>query len=191
MARIPVPARRPAWAARLGAGIAVLALLALTGCGADDATAGDPDAPATPGTAAALTVRDPWVKVADSGMTAAFGTLVNESDAPVTVVGATTPVSPMELHEMAMQDGAMVMRAKPDGITVPAGGSHILEPGGDHLMLMALRRPVRAGDEVEITLTLGDGRTVGFTALAKPFAGAQESYAPGHGGDPSPSPHAG
>ncbi|MEV7225610.1 copper chaperone PCu(A)C [Polymorphospora sp. NPDC051019] len=191
MARIPVPTRRPGSASRLGTGIAVLALLAVAACGTDDATAGDPEPSATPTAAAALTVRDPWVKVADSGMTSAFATLVNESATPVTVTGATSPVSPMELHEMAMRDGEMVMRAKPDGFTVPAGGSHVLEPGGDHLMLMALGRPVRAGDEVDITLTLADGGTVAFTALAKPFAGAQESYDPGHGGTPSPSGHAG
>ncbi|MEU5964094.1 copper chaperone PCu(A)C [Micromonospora parva] len=168
---------------------AILAAAVLTmgaaGCGSSDSpataqagpsvsTSADPDA-------GVLGIRDPWVKAADTGMTAAFGTLVNDGDSDVTVTGATTSLSPMELHEMAMKDGAMVMRQKQGGIVIKAGSTHALEPGGDHLMLMNLSRPVRAGDELTFTLTFADGRTQQFRAVAKPFTGAQESYAPGHG----------
>lgn len=163
--------------------IAVSALLVATAaaCGesTEPATKASPTASATAATAA-ITVRDPWVKAADTGMTAAFGTLVNDSGTEVVVVGATSAVSPMELHEMAMVDGKMVMRQKAGGLTIPAGGTHALEPGGDHLMLMNLSKPIKPGDEVTITLTLSDGRSVEFTAIAKPFTGANESYAPGH-----------
>ena len=86
---------------------------------------------------------------------------------------------------MAMKDGKMVMRQKQGGIVIKAKGTHALEPGGDHLMLMNLTQPVKAGDELTFTLTFADGRTEQFTAVAKPFAGAQESYAPGHG-EPMP-----
>ncbi|MEV4462733.1 copper chaperone PCu(A)C [Micromonospora echinofusca] len=171
--------------------LATAALLAggAAGCGSSDRSptaAPSPSASLDAGTSASapaevLGVRDPWVKAADAGMTAAFGTLVNDGDTDVTVTGASTDVSPMELHEMAMRDGRMVMRAKQGGIVVRARSSHALEPGGDHLMLMNLRQPVRAGDQVSFTLTFADGRTQTFTAVAKPFTGAQESYAPGHG----------
>ncbi|HEX6970379.1 MAG TPA: copper chaperone PCu(A)C [Micromonosporaceae bacterium] len=151
---------------------------ALSGCGADDAPQAAQVSPPTGG----LTVRDPWVKAADQGMTAAFAVLVNSGPRDVTVVGAASDVSEsVELHEMAMQDGGMVMREKPGGLTVPAGGEYRLEPGGDHLMLMGLDRPVQAGDQITLTLTLSDGTTVEFSAVAKPFTGAQESYQPGHG----------
>ncbi|SCL44190.1 hypothetical protein GA0070606_0178 [Micromonospora citrea] len=161
-------------------------LLGAAGCGSSqDPPAGTPgpassvsaDAPAT----GVLGVRDAWVKAADRGMTAAFGALVNDGDADVTVTGAATDVSPVELHEMAVRDGQPVMRAKQGGLVVRARSTYALEPGGDHLMLMGLTRPVRAGDQVSVTLTFADGRTQTFTAVAKPFTGAQESYAPGHG----------
>ncbi|WP_199515064.1 copper chaperone PCu(A)C [Nucisporomicrobium flavum] len=145
------------------------------GCGSATEAAGAPQPSASGG---GFSVRDPWVKAADKGMTAAFGTLVNDGPADVTVVAASSPVSAMELHEMAMQDGAMVMRPKQGGLLVKAGTSHVLEPGGDHLMLMNLSRPVRAGDEVTFTLAFADGRTMDFRAVAKPFTGAAESYAP-------------
>jgi periplasmic copper chaperone A len=149
--------------------------LGLTSCGSSDKpVTASLDAAAAP----ALTVRDPWVKAVDSGMTAAFGTLVNNTDRPVTVVSAASPSSPMELHEMAMDGGTMVMRPKPGGFVIAARGTHELSPGGDHLMLMKPSAPIEPGDSLDITLTLSDGSTVPFRAVAKPFAGAGESYAP-------------
>jgi copper(I)-binding protein len=162
--------------------MALAATLALTGCGGGDgATAATPaSAPQRSPAAAVLTVKDPWVKATDAGvMTAAFGVLVNDTDADVTVTRVSSPISPMELHEMAMQDGEMVMRPKESGFVVKARSTHELGPGGDHLMLMNPRSAIEAGDEVTFTLTLGDGSAVPFTAIAKPFAGAGESYAPG------------
>jgi periplasmic copper chaperone A len=156
---------------------AAFTLTALTACG-DESEAEPAAAPASSAPAAALSVRDPWVKAADSGMTAAFGTLVNDTAQDVTVVGVASPVSPMELHEMAMADGAMVMRPKEGGFVIKAGAEHELSPGGDHLMLMKPSTPIKPGDELEFTLSLADGRTVPFRAVAKPFAGAGESYAP-------------
>ncbi|AXO34999.1 copper chaperone PCu(A)C [Micromonospora sp. B006] len=167
-------------------GAAVLAA-SVAACGSADATPTPPAAPSASAPASAsaaagvLTIRDPWVKAADKGMTAAFGTLVNDSDTDVTITGVSTDVSRAELHEMAMKDGKMVMQAKPGGVVVRARSQAALEPGGDHLMLMDLTRPVRPGDQLDITLTFADGRAQTFTAVAKPFTGAQESYAPGHG----------
>lgn len=166
---------------------AALVAVGTAGCGSSDSPASaQPNPSASASTAAGVvTIRDPWVKAADKGMTAAFGTLVNDGDTDVTVTGATTSLSSMELHEMAMKDGKMVMRQKQGGIVIKARSTHALEPGGDHLMLMNVTKPVQAGDELTFTLTFADGRTQQFRAVAKPFTGAQESYAPGHG-EPMP-----
>lgn len=180
--------RRRTFAAMAMAG--ALATFGLTGCGGDsDETASGTPAPAPSATtaAAALTVKDPWVKAGPSSeMTAAFGILTNGTGADITITGAESPVSPLELHEMAMKDGAMVMQEKQGGFVIKAGGTHELSPGGDHLMLMKPSKEIAAGDEVTFTLKLADGSTVPFTAVAKPFAGAEESYAPGHGASGMP-----
>jgi copper(I)-binding protein len=154
-------------------GLAAALLAGSTACGTTNPTQ-NADAEAT----GSLTVLDPWVKAADEGMTAVFGTLVNNSSQEVTVVSAASPISPVEIHEVVMSGGAMTMREKEEGITIPAGGSHVLEPGGDHLMLMELSQPVRPGDEVHLTLTLATGETHEFVAVSKPFAGAEETYRP-------------
>ncbi|MFG1825980.1 copper chaperone PCu(A)C [Microbispora bryophytorum] len=135
-------------------------------------------APASAATAP-LSISDPWVKTAHSGMSAAFATLVNTTGEAVTVVAASTPVSSsVELHEVVGDGGTTTMRRKQDGFVIPAGGRHVLQPGGDHIMLMGVRTAVEPGAEVPFTLTLKDGRTVSFMAVAKDFAGANESYAP-------------
>ncbi|GAA2567935.1 copper chaperone PCu(A)C [Winogradskya consettensis] len=157
----------------------VLATLGLAGCGSDSSSTASP-APGPSTVAATLTVKDPWVKAATAGtMTAAFGVLVNDTGADVTITSAESPASPMELHEMTMKDGKMVMQPKQGGFVIKARSTHELSPGGDHLMLMKPATAIEAGDEVSFTLKLADGSTVPFTAIAKPFAGAGESYDPG------------
>ncbi|KAB8180120.1 copper chaperone PCu(A)C [Microbispora catharanthi] len=163
---------------------ALAALLAAGACAAPSGTttgAASPAAAQAPASAAAapLSISDPWVKTARSGMSAAFATLVNTTGEAVTVVAASTPVSPsVELHEVVGDGGTTTMRRKQGGFVIPAGGRHVLQPGGDHIMLMNVRTAVEPGAEVPFTLTLKDGRTVSFTAVAKDFAGANESYAP-------------
>lgn len=158
-----------------------LTTFGIVGCGSGDDTAAG-SAPPTPAPSAAttLTVKDPWVKAAGAGvMTAAFGILVNDTAADITIVGAESPASPMELHEMTMKDGKMLMQPKQGGFVIKAKSTHELGPGGDHLMLMKPVAAVEAGDGVTLTLKLADGGTVPFTAIVKPFAGAGESYDPG------------
>ena len=143
---------------------ALVAAIALTlaACSSDDANE-----------ASSLTMTDTWVKAAESGMTAAFGELTNDSDATITITAAHSDAATMvELHEVVDE----AMRQVDGGLVVPAHGSLTLEPGGFHLMFMGVTEPVAAGDEVEITLTLDDGSEFVFTAVAKDFAGANEDY---------------
>lgn len=156
--------------------VVAAASLLLAGCAAPAA-----EAPAAV-ESDSVTITDAWVKSADEGMSAAFGILSNHGDADVTVVSASTEASPMvELHETVMNDsGEMIMQPKEGGFVIPAGGTLALEPGGNHIMLMGLAAPIKAGDEVGFTLTFSDGSTYTFTAPAKDFSGANENY---EGGD--------
>ena len=152
-------------------------MVVLGGCGSQSTTApaaapSTAPAAATPSIAAAaasaLTITDPWVKTAKKGMSAAFGTLVNNTDAEVTVVSGASPLSPkVELHEVVDSKGKMIMRPKEGGIVIPARGSHQLQPGGDHIMLMGVNEAVKPGAQIPFTLTLKDGKTVKFTAVGK------------------------
>ncbi|WP_406314625.1 copper chaperone PCu(A)C [Streptosporangium sp. NBC_01639] len=166
-----------------------LAAVLVSGCAAEDTTSAAPSAPLAPSSSAAaptaspaptLTITDPWVKATGEGMTAAFGTLVNNTDTEVSVVSGASPLSPkIELHEVVESGGKMVMRPKEGGFVIPARGTHELAPGGDHIMLMGVTKKVEPGAEIPFTLTLADGGTLEFTAIGKEFAGGKEDYQPG------------
>lgn len=169
----------------LGVALAVLTPAACSGPSqpADVATPTTSSTPSAGSTTtgratAGLVVRDAWVKAADSGMTAVFATLVNDSDHDVHIVGATSTAAAMvELHETVPDGtGGTVMRQVPQGFVVPAGGTRTLDPGGDHIMLMDLTAPVLPGTEVTVALRTEDGGTLPLIAVARSYAGAQEHY---------------
>ncbi|MCG5213013.1 copper chaperone PCu(A)C [Streptosporangium sp. KLBMP 9127] len=169
----------------LSAALLFAAAVTLTGCSSPATGTAVPASPspaaASPSASApALTISDPWVKTAEKGMSAAFGTLVNNSDNEVRVVSGASPLSSrIELHEVVEAEGKMVMRPKEGGFVIPAHGTHRLEPGGDHIMLMDITEEVRPGAQIPFTLTSDGGATLKFTATGKDFAGGKEDYQPG------------
>jgi hypothetical protein len=162
--------------------------LMLAGCGSDAGGASVAKASSSTTAASPLTIENAWVKTADSGMTAVFGQLRNTGDSSTTVISATTSVSPRaELHEVVMVAGAMQMRPKKGGFVVRPGTTFSLAPGGNHIMVMGLKAPIRPGDKIDVELSLADGSSVKFSALAKSSSGGKENYAPGQ----SPMPKMG
>lgn len=160
----------------------IVALLAfISACGGTTTTVSDQEDSTTKTQSSALSIDQAWVKAADSEMSAAFGVLRNDSDKEIHITAATSSASPvMELHETVENaSGEMVMREKEGGFVIPAGSEYVLEPGANHLMLMDIETPVKAGDDVSFSLTLQDGSTFEFTAPAKDFTGADERYIPG------------
>jgi len=103
--------------------------------------------------AQSVTVKDAWIRgtVQGQNATGAFMELSGKSKARL--VGVTTPLTAnAEVHSMSMENG--VMRMSPvDGIDIPAGKSVKLAPGGYHVMLMNLKKPLNAGDKVPLQLT--------------------------------------
>lgn len=159
-----------------------ITLLGLTACASSANNGLDGQEPASTVTsteAEAVTVSDAWLKTASAGeMVAAFGTLENDTDENVTVVSVTSPASPdAQLHEMVTDStGQMKMQEVKGGFTIPAHDVFALEPGGNHIMLLDLPSAVNAGEDVPFTLTFSDGSTLEFSAVAKDYAGANESY---------------
>ena len=161
--------------AGLVASVATLGLLA--GCGEDTA---DSDAAALAATGG-ISVADGWVRATegtdDPSMTGAFMQIKNETDSQVTLVGASTEVAGMtEIHEMVMKDGGMVMQRIEGGLEIPAGELTVLQPGGNHVMLMQMKDELAPGDEVTLTLEFADGQTEELTLPVKAFTEEEGHY---------------
>ncbi|HHT59786.1 copper chaperone PCu(A)C [Corynebacterium stationis] len=111
----------------------------------------------------------------DADMTAIFGTLVNESNEDIEIVAFSSSVDAgiNEIHETV--DGQM--REMEEPLIIPAGESVALEPGGAHFMLMDVKEPVMAGDEVTVTVELADGSTEEFDDIpVRTISAGDENY---------------
>ncbi|MBX9794126.1 MAG: copper chaperone PCu(A)C [Burkholderiaceae bacterium] len=112
-----------------------------------------------------------WARATVPNQTAsgAFMRLTAKQD--VTLIGARSPdASVVEVHEMKIDDG--IMRMRPVGaVPIKAGQTIELKSGGYHLMMMDLKRQLKSGDAVALTLEFksADGRvsTVDVKATAR------------------------
>ena len=97
-----------------------------------------------------IEVKDAWVREVPptSKMSAAYMIIENKGKEADRLVDASNNVSEItELHETV--EGRM-RRVK--AIEMPAGGKVELKPGGLHIMLINLKKPLKEGDTVELTL---------------------------------------
>lgn len=179
---------------------------ALTACSSDDSgTSGDSksaasSAPATstsaPSSADAtmashITPSDTWAKAADSGMSAAFGTLKNTGTKPIVITGAGGDAGPVQLHVTQKTATGMEMK-ETKSFTVPAGGSLELKPGGSHLMFMNLSHALEAGETQKLTVTFEDGSHTDISFPVRAYDGAKEKYAgSGHAQHSKEATHSG
>lgn len=86
---------------------------------------------------------------------AVFMVIENHSTAEERLISVTTDVAEKaELHTSKIgADGMAQMPLIDGGIALRGGESHVLERGGDHLMIMGLTRKVVSGDVITLTLT--------------------------------------
>ena len=85
-----------------------------------------------------------------------YFSLVNNGQTACTLAGVSSPAAGrVEVHEHRHSDGAMRMR-RVDKLVVDAGAEVTFEPGGYHLMLLDLERPLKRGETVTVRLDFGD-----------------------------------
>lgn len=100
-------------------------------------------------------VEQVWSRATPNGANVGAGYLrvTNTGSAPDRLLsGATDVANRIEVHEMAMDNGVMKMRALADGLTLAPGQSVDLKPGGYHLMIMGLKQPLKEGVSFSGTL---------------------------------------
>lgn len=105
---------------------------------------------------AGVVVSDAWARATAPGQEVGAAYMTLKSDKPATLVAMKSPVAgSVEVHEMSMKNGVMKMRML-QKLDLPAGQAVKLEPGGFHLMLIDLKKPLKAGETVDVVLSLKD-----------------------------------
>lgn len=136
----------------------VLASLALTAC--------TPGQPAQQGDAATtVQVSGAVCRPTPTGrqMTGCYLTVTAAADDRL--MSVSSPVAGRaEIHESRIENSMMVMYQLRDGLPLPAGQTVELAPGGNHIMLLAVAEPLKAGGAVPLTLTFASAAPVEITA---------------------------
>lgn len=84
---------------------------------------------------------------------AGFLTIRNNGAQPDRLLSASSPIAArVEIHTMSMEGGVMRMRPLSKGLDIPARGVATLEPSGNHIMLIGLKRPLKHGETIAATL---------------------------------------
>jgi copper(I)-binding protein len=121
---------------------------------------------ASPAWAASVKVESAWIREPAPGQTVVGGFMDLTSDQDASLIQASSPVAGLvELHEMKMQGDVMQMRPVTK-IDLPKNKTIKLQPGGLHLMLEKLKKPIKAGDKVPLTLKIKSGGKVETVKLA-------------------------
>ena len=116
----------------------------------------------------ALSAQDAWVRATPGvEVAAAYLTLHNGGTQPVVVNGVTSPAAGAAMiHESALVNGQSTMRAH-EPLRLGAGETVHFAPGGLHIMLHSLKRPLAPGDEVPLVLLLEGGGSLTVTARVR------------------------
>ena len=134
---------------------------------------------------AQTTVKDPWARATVAQQKASGAFMQLQSAKGGKLVSASSPVAGVvEIHEMAMDGNVMKMRPVPS-LDLPAGKPVDLKPGGYHVMLMDLKKPLNAGDTIPLTLVVesaGQRETVEVKAAVRPLSSQGPSGDKGHHG---------
>lgn len=132
-----------------------------------------------------IAIQDPYARTM-GGMGASgavFFTIENHQASDDTLIDAKSDAAKkVELHTHKEDaNGVMQMRHVPEGFAIPAGASHALARGGDHVMLMGLTRDLNDGDKVAVTLVFETAGEVVIEAVVDNARKAEAMDHSGHG----------
>lgn len=100
-----------------------------------------------------VSIKNAWVRPSNPGQEvgAAYMTFLSSQD--TTLISVESDITnTIEIHSMSVENGVMKMRML-DTLELQAGKPYKLEPGGFHLMLFDLKKPLIKDNQVKFLLT--------------------------------------
>jgi copper(I)-binding protein len=127
-----------------------------------------------PSASGGLHISDAWARTSPTMATAGavYLRIANSGTSEDGLVGASVDPSvaaSVEIHETVASGSntgsAPMMEMRPvDRIAIPAGSSVELAPGGYHIMLINLAKPLESGGQVQLTLVFEHAGAIAVTA---------------------------
>lgn len=117
-----------------------------------------------------LTITHPWARATPPGVpTGAVYFVVTSDGVEDTLLGAASPVAGRAtLHRTIVEDGQSRM-VPVERVTVGPDQPIAFQPGGYHLMLMPLKRPLEEGQSFPLTLRLKKAGEIRVEVAVRPI----------------------
>ena len=101
-----------------------------------------------------VTVSDAWSRATAPGQDVGMvGMVITSNKNAKLIAVSSTASTTSEIHTMSMDNGVMKMR-QIENLPLAAKQATKLGPGGNHLMLIDLKKPLKEGDKLALTLTV-------------------------------------
>ncbi|UUO24216.1 copper chaperone PCu(A)C [Colwellia sp. M166] len=102
-----------------------------------------------------------------TSISSAYMTISNLSAKDLRLISASSTVSDrIEIHEHTMANGLMRMRQR-DHVDISAKDSMLFQPSGFHLMIFDLKQPLKAKENIIITLHFDDQPNIDVNYIIK------------------------
>lgn len=101
-----------------------------------------------------ITISGAWTRTTAPGQESAAMQFSITSKKEALLVAISSPVAgDVEMHSMTHDNGVMKMHAI-ESLPLPAGKAVDLGASGNHIMLLNLKKPLKAGESVPFTVTV-------------------------------------
>ncbi len=133
---------------RITANLALASMLAFLSVGAyADASTSASESDTT------IQIKQPWVRSTVPGqkVTGVFMQLTAEKDSKLVSV-SSPEAERAEIHQMTMDDHHVMKMRAMKSLTLPAGETVELKPGGYHIMLFDVKKQLKKDEEIDLTL---------------------------------------
>jgi copper(I)-binding protein len=112
-----------------------------------------------------VSVENAWARatfaLAKTG--AVYLSIDNQSESNLKLLSVSvdpTVASDAQLHETLMEEEMMQMREATDGFEIPSGSTLEFSPGGKHIMLMGLEKPLTTGEQFLLLLRFENNKVI-------------------------------
>jgi len=116
-----------------------------------------------------IDIADIWARPGvKRGNSAVYMVIRNNDTLPDTLYNTESDIAKkVEIHMTMKHKGGRMGMHKVDYIVIPPKGEFKLEPGGYHIMLINLNKPLRGGNRINLTLYFKRAGKIEITAEVK------------------------